>query len=115
MEGYAKEEYYHVVDVPIYHDFYWIGQELPRDSVTLLNPYVGWAYVTISGQYAYTSKAYPWGVEEASEITHFFLTGATDTEYLKERNIRILWSPFPLKNPDLVEVRGGLYILREGR
>jgi hypothetical protein len=115
MEGYAKEDYYHVVDVPTYYDFNWIGGELPRDSVALLNPYVGWAYVTISGQYAYTSQAYPWGVEEANEISHFFMTGATDTEYLKERNVTILWDPFPVNNPDLVEVRQGLYILREGR
>jgi hypothetical protein len=115
MEGYAKEDYYHVVDVPTYYDFEWIGQELPRDSVAMLNPYVGWAYVTISGQYAYTSAAYPWGIASANEVGRFFISGAPDTEYIKQRNVTILWSPFLLNNPDLVEVRDGLYILREGR
>jgi hypothetical protein len=115
MDGYAKEKYYHVVDVPTYHDFKWIGQELPRDSIALLNPYVAWAYVPISGgQYVYTAQAYPWGVEESREITAFLREGATDTEYIRERNVNIIYSPFPLENPDLVKVRDGVYILREG-
>lgn len=113
MDGYAKEEYYHVVNVPTYQDFKWIGEEMPVGSVALLNPYVGWSFVTISGQYVYTAKAYPWGVEQAREISGFFMTGATDTEYIKERNVNILYSPVPLNNPDLVEVRDGVYILRE--
>jgi len=115
MDGYAKEDYYHVVNTPTYHDFKWIGEELPQDSVVLLNPYVGWSLVPISGgQYVYTAQAYPWGVEEAIEIDQFFRAGAPDTEYIRERNANVLYSPFPLNNPDLVEVREGVYILREG-
>ncbi len=115
IDGYAKERYYHVINVPTYHDFVWIGQELPQDSIVLLNPYVAWSFVPISGgQYTYTAKAYPWGVEESMEITAFLREGATDTEYIREKNVNILYSPFPLENPDLVEVRDGVYILREG-
>jgi len=115
MEGYAKEEYYHVVDVPTYHDFKWIGEELPQDSIALLNPSVAWAYVPITGgKYTYTAKAFPWGMPELIEIGSFFRAGAPDTEYIREKNVNILYSPFPLKNPDLVEVRDGVYILREG-
>jgi hypothetical protein len=115
MDGYAKEEYYRMVDEPTYHDFKWIGEELPQDSIALLNPYVGWAYVPISGQYVYSAKAYPWGVEQANEILEYFRRGATDTEYIREKNVNVLFSPYRLKNPDLVEVRDGVYILREGR
>jgi len=114
MDGYAEEEYYHVVNEPAYHDFKWMGEELPQDSIVLLNPYVGWAYVPISGQYVYSAQAYPWGVEQAKEINGFFRAGAPDTEYIREKNVNILYSPYPLKNPDLVEVRDGVYILREG-
>lgn len=115
MDGYDKEDYYHVISVTNYHDFKWIGEELPQDSILLLNPYVGWSFVPISGgQYVYTAKAYPWGVEEAMEISGFLRMGATDTDYIRERNVNVLYSPFPLKNPDLVEVRDGVYILREG-
>lgn len=114
MEGYAEEKYYQIVDVETYHDFEWLGEELPRDSIAMLNPYVGWAYFPASGQYVYTARAYPWGVEQAREITRFFMAGAPDTEYIREKNVNILYSPFPLNNPDLVEVRDGVYILREG-
>jgi hypothetical protein len=114
MGGYAEEDYYRMIDATTYRDFEWLGEELPKDSVALLNPYIGWAYVPISGQYVYTAKAYPWGVEEAMEITAFMKEGATDTEYIRERNVNIVYSPYPLDNPDLVEVRPGVYILREG-
>jgi hypothetical protein len=115
MDGYAKERYYHVIDTTSYHDFKWIGEELPKDSVVLLNPYVGWAVVPISGgQYVYTAKASPWGMEEAMEIRAFFLQGATDTEYIREKKANVIYSEYPLENPDLIEVREGVYILREG-
>jgi hypothetical protein len=115
MGGYNKDEYYHMVDVPAYCDLKWIGEEMPDGSVALLDPYVGWAYVTISGQYVYDAQAYPWGIEEFTEVNQFFATGAADTEYIRERNVNILYTLLPLSNPDLVEVRDGLYILREGR
>jgi len=114
MDGYAKENYYHVIDVPTYYDFKWIGEEMPQSSVALLNPYVAWAYVPVTGgKYVYTAKAYPWGVEEATEIGRFMMQGAPDTNWLKERNIDLIYSPYPLQNPDLVQVRDKVYILRE--
>ena len=113
MDGYAQEKYYHVIDVPTYYDFVWIGEELPQSSVALLNPSVAWAYVPITGKYVYTAKAYPWGVKELIEIGQFFEAGAPDTDYLKKRNVDTLYSPYPLRNPDLVEVRDKVYILRE--
>jgi len=115
MGGYAEEDYYQIVDVAAYHDFEWLGEELPQDSIAMLNPYVGWAYFPASGQYVYTAQAFPWGVKESREISGFFMAGAPDTEHIRERNVNILYSPYPLKNPDLVEVRDGVYILREGR
>jgi len=113
MDGYAKERYYHAIDVPTYHDFVWIGEELPQSSVALLNPYVAWSFVPITGKYVYTAKASPWGVEEAAEIRKFMAEGAPDTSWLEERNIDLIYSPYPLQNPDLVEVRDKVYILRE--
>lgn len=113
MDGYAKERYYRIIDVPTYYDFVWIGEELPQSSVALLNPSVAWAYVPITGKYVYTAKAYPWGVKELIEIGQFFEAGAPDTDYLKKRDVDTLYSPYPLRNPDLVEVRDKVYILRE--
>ena len=114
MGGYDKKEYYRIINVPTFHSFEWVGEELPDNSIALLNPSFGWSYVAISGHYAYTSNAYPWGMEQAIEISNFLLDGATDTDYIRKRNLDVLYSPLPLNNPDLVEVRPGVYILREG-
>lgn len=113
MDGYAKEDYYHVIDVPTYYDFVWIREELPESSVALMNPYAAWSFVPVTGKYVYAAYAYPFGVEESMGITAFMVAGAPDTIYLEERNIDLIYSPYRLKNPDLVEVRDRVYILRE--
>jgi hypothetical protein len=113
VSSYSKESYYHVIDVPTYYDFVWAGEELPQSSTALLSPYDAWTFVPITGKYVYVAKAAPWGAAEAVMINRFFQGGALDTEILTERNIDLLYSPFLLQNPDLIEVRDKLYILRE--
>jgi len=113
MAGYDKENYYRIIDVSTYHDYVWIREELPQSSIALMYPYTAWAFVPITGKYVYTAQAYPWGLEKWEEITKFLTAGGTDTSYLVERNVDLIYSPFPLNNPDLVEVRDDVYILRE--
>jgi len=126
MNGYAaerygynnKDAYYRIVDAPTYHDFVWIGEELPQYSKAVLNPYVAWTFVPISGKNAYTTKALPWGLKEATEIRNFMAAGGRDTSWLVERNLDLIYvdthyTQYHLQNPDLVEVRNKIYILRK--
>ena len=113
MDGFAKEKYYHVIDVPTYYNFVWIREELPQSSVTVMNPSVAWSFVPITGKYVYVAYAAPFGMEETMEILAFLAEGAPDTSWFRERNIDLIYSVFPLQNPDLVEVRDRVYILRE--
>jgi len=129
MVGYDKERYYyaqdryypvcyHVIDTPIYYDFVWISEELPQYSNAVLNPYVAWAFVPISGKYVYTAQALPWGEEQVAEIRGFMAAGARDTSWLMERNVDLIYvdinySPQHFQNPDLVEVRNKVYIVRK--
>jgi len=129
MVGYDKERYYyaqdryypvcyHVIDTPTYYDFLWISEELPQYSNAVLNPYVAWAFVPISGKYVYTAQALPWGEEQVAEIRGFMAAGARDTSWLMERNIDLIYvdinySPQHFQNPDLVEVRNKVYIVRK--
>ena len=46
-------------------------------------------------------------------IMSFLMAGAGDTEYIREREVDVIYSPYPLSNHDLIEVRDGVYILRE--
>ncbi len=113
MSGYSKEHYYRIIDVPTYYDFVWAGEELPQSSNALLIPSVAWTFVPISGKYVFTAQAAPWGKEELTMIYRLFKSGAPDTSQLVTMNVDLLYSPLPLNNPDLVEVRDKLYILRE--
>ena len=129
MVGYDRERYYyaqdsyyhvcyHIIDTPTYYDFLWIGQELPQYSNAVLNPYVAWTFVPITGKYVYTAQALPWGKEEVEEIRGFMAAGARDTSWLVDRNIDLIYvdinySPQRFQNPDLVEVRNKVYILRK--
>jgi len=113
VSGYSKESYYHIIDGPTYYDFVWAGEELPQSSNALLIPDTAWAFVPITGKYVFTARAAPWGIEEVIMITKFFRSGARNTSLLVAMDVDLLYSPFPLNNPDLVEVRDKLYILRE--
>lgn len=115
MNGYsqAKESYYHIIDGPTYYDFAWAGEELPQSTNALLSPYDAWTFFPITGKYVFIAKALPWGVEEAMRIGQLFRSGIPDTDFLVAIGVDILYSPYPLNNPDLVEVRDQLYILRE--
>ena len=113
MNGYSPKDYYHIIDGQTYYDLVWAGEELPQSTNALIDPYDAWAFFPITGKYVFTAKALPWGMEEAMQINQFFRSGAQSTDFLVEIDVDILYSPYPLNNPDLVEVRDQLYILRE--
>ena len=113
IDGYSKEHYYRIIDGPTYYDFAWAGEEIPQSTNALLGPYDAWTFVPITGKYVFLAKAAPWGVEEAMRITQLFRSGIPNTDFLVAIDVDLLYSPYPLTNPDLVEVRDQLYILRE--
>ena len=114
MDGYRKEFYYQIIDVKTYYDFVWVGERLEQYSTALLVPDVAWAFVPVSGKFSYTAQASPFGQEKMAQIMQFLASGARDTSWLIERNIDIVYSQFPLHNPDLIEIRDNVYILRKG-
>lgn len=111
MDGYQREHYYRMVTAETYRDFTFIGEKLDG-SRALLDPYLAWAFFPITGIYVYTTAAFPYGTEDAVEVREFLALGATDTEWLVRNKIDIIYSPFSLRNPNLVEVKEGVYVLR---
>jgi hypothetical protein len=114
VSGYSKERYYHVINVPTYYTFVWAGEELPQSANALLLPDTAWAFYPVTGKYVFIAAAAPWGVDEYKKISVFFRSGASSTPLLVKINVDLLYSSrFSLNNPDLIEVRDKLYILRE--
>jgi len=113
LDAYKSEHYYYPMDVQTYHDFVFVGEKLDQSSNAVMDPYLAWTFVPITGKYVFVARAAPWGVEEAAEIRDFLKDGAVDTRWLTTKRIDLIYSPYPLKNPDLVEVRDKVYILRE--
>jgi len=114
LDGYQKEYYYRFMDAKTYNDFIFIRDNLDG-SKAVLDPYLAWAFFPISGKYAYTTAAYPYNTEDALKVRDFLLEGGRDTTWLIRHKIDIVYSPIPLENPNLVEVKEGIYILRPPR
>ncbi len=115
IDGYEKENYYRLMDTNTYHDFRFIEEKLDPDSIALLDPYLAWSFVPIAHKSVYLAIAYPFRKGEAAQIRQFLAGGARDTSWLVKRKIDIIYSPFQLQNPDLVEVYDKVYILRKER
>ena len=114
LDGYKDEYYYSFMDAKTYNDFIFIRDNLDG-NMALLDPYLAWAFFPISGKYAHTTAAYPYNAEDALEVREFLLEGGSDTALLLRRGIDLIYSPLPLQNHNLVEVKDGIYILRTAR
>jgi len=47
------------------------------------------------------------------EARQFLNEGSTDTEFLKENSISIVYSRGEVKNPDLTKVKESIYLLKK--
>lgn len=115
IDSYKKEPYYHVIGVGDYYDFLFVRECLDDQSRAILDPYVAWAFPPVSGKPVYAAAASPWGAADFQRIMKFFSDGATDTDWLRQNKVDILITGKTLQNPDLVQVKQGVYLLREDK
>ncbi len=105
--------YYHMIDKEDYQSFVWV-----RDNVggnydrAILDPWKAAAFTAITEKYVYT-----WihGTKEKKdeEAYKFLRGGSTDTEFLRENSISIVYTEWNVNNPNLTEVRENVYLLKE--
>jgi hypothetical protein len=105
--------YYHMIDTAEYRDFVWI-----RDNVdagydrAILDPWKATPFAALTGKYVYTRiHAYPTGTDVAA--SRFLSEGCTDTAFLRKNDISIVYTRGKVNNPDLTEVREGVYLLKD--
>jgi len=107
--------YYHMIDEQDYQAFVWIRGNVDSSyQKAVLDPWKGTAFTAISGRNVYTwigdhpnpsdKKAYK-----------FLRNGSENTTFLKNNGISIVYTKESTNNPDLVEVRKHVYLLKEAQ
>ena len=105
--------YYHMIDEQDYEAFVWIRDNVNEDyGKAILDPWKATAFTAITQKNIYTRiHAYP----ESSDMKayEFLEGGSTDTTFLRENEISIVYSRWSVTNSDLEEVRGNVYLVKE--
>ena len=105
--------YYHMIDQQDYEAFVWIRDNVGGDyDRAILDPWKATAFTAITGKYVYTRiHSYPKPIDQ--EAYAFLGDGCSDTSFLEQHDISIIYSGLPCDNPDLTEVREDVYLLKE--
>lgn len=106
--------YYHMIDSEDYQSFVWIKENVGNDYETaILDPWKGTAFTAITGKKVYTKiSVNPLPKDE--KAYKFLSDGCSDTDFLRQNGISIVYTQSPVHNPYLVEVTKNVYLLSEG-
>ncbi len=106
--------YYHMIDDEDYQAFIWIRENIDSDyEKAILDPWKGTAFTAITEKYIYT-RIHCYSEPRDKEASAFLQDGCSDTNFLRERGISIVYTLGECLNPDLIEVRKNVYLLKEG-
>jgi hypothetical protein len=104
--------YYHMIETADYQDFVWI-----RDNVggqydrAVLDPWKATPFAAVTGKHVYTRiLAFP--TDTDATASRFLSENCTDTAFLKKNKINIVYTRGACDNPDLTEVKDGVYLLK---
>jgi len=105
--------YYHMIDSEDYEAFAWIRDNVKEGyEKAVLDPWKATAFKAITGKNVYTRiHAFPKPSDE--EASKFLKEGSSDTTFLRENGISIIYSRGEVHNPDLIEARENIYLLKE--
>lgn len=110
-----KIPYYHMIDSEDYNAFVWIRNNI-QDSYekAVLDPWKGSAFMAITGKRSFsTIGEYP--TEKDNQAYQFLAGGSNNSEFLRENKLSIVYSRIEVNNPDLVEVRKYVYLLKNSQ
>jgi len=108
------ENYYHLIDDQDYKSFLWIKENTSQDAVILLDPWKARALPTIAERRVYAVM--PFGPNEeqlrlVEKANKFFADNCSNTTFLLENNITVVYTKNRCNNPNLVEIKENIYIL----
>ena len=104
--------YYHMIDTKDYNAFVWLAENIDESyDKAILEPWKATAFTAVTGRKVYT-KILMAPKEKDRKALQFLERGCTDTDFLRENSISIVYTRRGCKNPDLVEVRRYVYLLK---
>ncbi len=104
--------YYHMIDEQDYEAFEWIAQNVSADyKKAILEPWKATAFTAITMKSIYT-RIHSYPKPEDTTASEFLQRGCTDTNVLIENGISIVYSRWEGNNPELVQVRENIYLLK---
>ncbi|MBN2074612.1 MAG: hypothetical protein JW762_03585 [Dehalococcoidales bacterium] len=105
--------YYHMIEEEDYDTFVWIRDNIGNNhQKAILDPWKATPFTAITEKYTFTRIHM--GPDEISKIaTDFLLSGCTDTNFLREHGITLVYTQEACNNPDLKEVHQWVYVLEE--
>ncbi|MCD6358738.1 MAG: hypothetical protein J7L90_02130 [Dehalococcoidia bacterium] len=108
-----SEPYYHMIETEDYDAFAWVRDNVGPDyEEAVLAPWKATAFTAITGKRVYTRiHAYPMEKDYAAD--NFLTEGCSDSDFLRENGISIVYTAGGCNNPELLEVRDGVYLLEE--
>jgi len=96
-----------------YQAFVWIRDNLDGQyKKAILDPWKATAFTAITQKNIYT-RIHEYLKTSDEKAYDFLGDGCTDTLFLRENGISIVYGQFDSDNPDLIEVRNSVYVLRE--
>ena len=107
--------YYKLIDEGDYESFIWIKENTPEDSLVLADPYKSRALATVAERRVY--GVMPFGPDEeqlklVSNTYSFFAGNCTDTYFLIQNNISVVYTKGNCLNTNLVQKTENVYILK---
>ncbi len=107
-----KIPYYHMIDNKDYDTFVWLAENIDESyDKAILDPWKATAFTAVTGRKVYT-KILMAPKEKDRKARQFLEQGCTDTDFLRENGISIVYTRKGSRNPDLVEVRRYVYLLK---
>lgn len=108
--------YYHMIDKQEYEDFIWIKENINETyDKAVLDPWKAVPFVAITEKKAYllvsegASQAF---TEKNRKTVEFFQDNCKNTSFLTENHISIVYTTGRCDNPDLIQVRERIYLLK---
>ncbi len=105
--------YYYMIDKQDYEAFVWIRENVDSSyPKAILDPWKATAFAAIAEKYVHT-KIHSYPKPSDQKAYDFLRSGCSDTDFLRENGVSIVYTQEECYNPDLVEVRENIYLLQE--